>query len=81
MTVAVMSRASLGHTGRALVASKPMQAVYALVLAAALARVCAVLHPAATVILLHVAAFAWIAAFAGFAASSWTILTGPKAGR
>ena len=76
-----MSRASLGHTGRALVASGWVQAVYALITAAALARVCAVLHPAATVILLHVAAFAWAAAFLSFAASYWRVFTGPKAGR
>ena len=39
MTLAVMSRASFGHTGRALVATGATQAVYALVLLAALARI------------------------------------------
>ena len=68
MTLAVMSRASLGHTGRPLVASAALQAVYAAVLIAALARVCAALHPAWHGPLLHVAAFAWAAAFLGFAA-------------
>ncbi len=41
MTLAVMSRASLGHTGRPLAASTGIQAVYALAVAAVLARVCA----------------------------------------
>ena len=67
MTLAVMSRASLGHTGRALVASPALQAVYAAALIAALARICAVLHPEWSEALLSVAAFAWAAAFLGFA--------------
>ncbi|TAJ41420.1 MAG: NnrS family protein [Reyranella sp.] len=67
MTLAVMSRASLGHTGRALIASPALQAVYAAALIAALARICAVLHPAWSDGLLYVAAFAWAAAFLGFA--------------
>ncbi|MDP1909440.1 MAG: NnrS family protein [Hyphomicrobium sp.] len=67
MTLAVMSRASLGHTGRALIASPALQAVYAAALVAALARICAVLHPAWSEGLLYVAAFAWAAAFLGFA--------------
>lgn len=67
MTLAVMSRASLGHAGRALVASPALQTVYAVALTAALARICAVLHPAWSEGLLYLAAFAWAAAFLGFA--------------
>ena len=67
MTLAVMSRASLGHTGRALTASPALQAVYAAALTAALARICAVLHPQWSEALLYLAAFAWVAAFLGFA--------------
>ena len=67
MTLAVMSRASLGHAGRALVASPALQAVYASAFAAALARICAVLRPEWSEALLPVAAFAWSAAFLGFA--------------
>lgn len=67
MTLAVMSRASLGHAGRALVASPALQAVYAAALTAALARICAVLHPEWGEGLLYLAAFAWTAAFLGFA--------------
>ncbi|MBI3197195.1 MAG: NnrS family protein [Rhodospirillales bacterium] len=67
MTLAVMSRASLGHTGRALVASPALQAIYAAALTAALARICAVLHPEWSEGLLYLAALAWAAAFLGFA--------------
>ena len=67
MTLAVMSRASLGHTGRALTASPALQAVYAAALTAAVARICAVLHPEWNDSLLYLAAFAWAAAFLGFA--------------
>ena len=42
MTLAVMTRASLGHTGQPPMASWPTQAIYAAVVVAALARICAV---------------------------------------
>jgi uncharacterized protein involved in response to NO len=67
MTLAVMSRASLGHTGSALHAGPATVTIYALVLVAAVARIAAALMPAASFVLLHIAAFSWIAAFAGFA--------------
>ena len=67
MTLAVMSRASLGHAGRPLVASPALQAVYATACVAALARICAGLHLDWSEGLLHLAAFAWAAAFLGFA--------------
>jgi hypothetical protein len=65
MTLAVMTRASLGHTGRDLVASIPTQLIAVLV--AALARIAAAFAP--SVLLLHLAGFAWAAAFAGLAAA------------
>jgi uncharacterized protein involved in response to NO len=67
MTLAVMTRASLGHTGRPLTASPATQAIYASIIIAAVARVCAAIHPAYDEALLHVAAFAWMFAFLGFA--------------
>ena len=67
MTLAVMSRASLGHAGRPLVASPALQAVYAAALTAALARICAGLHPDWGQALLPVAAVSWASAFLGFA--------------
>ena len=47
MTLAVMTRASLGHTGQELTASTATQAIYLAIITAAVARICAVLHPAA----------------------------------
>ena len=67
MTIAVMTRASLGHTGQALSASIATQFVYASIVIAALARVCAALEPAHSVPLLMVAGVAWAGAFLGFA--------------
>jgi uncharacterized protein involved in response to NO len=72
MTLAVMTRASLGHTGHELIAGAGTQAIYVAVVLAALARVVAGLFPVWTIPLIHVAALAWIAAFGGFA-----ILYGP----
>jgi uncharacterized protein involved in response to NO len=68
MTLAVMSRASLGHTGRPLAASPVLQAIYATVIIAAVVRISAALHPEWNDVLLHLAAVAWAAAFLGFAA-------------
>ena len=67
MTLAVMTRASLGHTGHALVASPMTQAIYATVVIASLARICASLEPGWSDALLHITAFAWCIAFFGFA--------------
>jgi uncharacterized protein involved in response to NO len=67
MTLAVMTRASLGHTGQELVARAGTQTIYACVVLAALARVAATLLPGWAFSLIHVAALAWIAAFGGFA--------------
>ena len=66
MTLAVMTRASLGHTGQPLMASWPTQAIYAAVVVAALARICAVIEASRRNVLLHLAAGAWAAAFLGF---------------
>jgi uncharacterized protein involved in response to NO len=67
MTIAVMTRATLGHTGQALSASIATQIVYASIVVAALTRICAALEPAHSVPLLTVAGVAWAAAFLGFA--------------
>jgi len=78
MTLAVMTRASLGHTGQALTASAATQVIYAAIIVAALARVCAAVVPAHGEVLLHVAAFGWVAAFAGFAIAFGPLLTGSR---
>jgi uncharacterized protein involved in response to NO len=67
MTLAVMSRASLGHTGQQLTASFATEGIYIAIIVAALARICAIIEPAHSVPLLYVAAFGWAAAFLGFA--------------
>jgi uncharacterized protein involved in response to NO len=68
MTMAVMTRATLGHTGRLLRASTGTQCLYAAVIAAALMRVCAAIEPAHMPILLALAGAGWTVAFLGFAA-------------
>ena len=67
MTLAVMTRASLGHTGQPLTASLPTQAIYVAAIVAALARICAAIDLQLNEALLHLAAGAWVAAFLGFA--------------
>jgi uncharacterized protein involved in response to NO len=66
MTLAVMTRASLGHTGRELRASQATVLIYCSVLVAALSRICAIVEPSFGPILLPIAAVAWVCAFAGF---------------
>ncbi len=67
MMLAVMARATLGHTGRALVADRLTVWVFALVGLAALARIAAAWPVPGTVALLIASALAWVAAFALFA--------------
>lgn len=74
MTLAVMTRASLGHTGQKLAASVPTQAIYLCALVAALARILATFEPSSA--LLHAAVFAWVLAFGGFAAIFGPLLLG-----
>ena len=74
MPLAVMTRATLGHTGRPLVASRATEIIYALCLVAALARIAASFWYSE--LLLQVAAFAWIGAFLGFVLVYGPILVG-----
>ncbi len=68
MIAAVMSRASLGHSGQPLKAGRGTVLVYLLLLVAALARVFASLPGIGRVPALDLAATAWIAGFALFVA-------------
>ena len=74
MTLALMSRATLGHTGW----------IYAAVIVAANARVCAVLYVDHTGPLLAISGFAWAAALLGFTAAYsvafWTARVGSEFG-
>ena len=74
MTLAVMTRASLGHTGQKLAASMPTKVIYVCALVAALARIAAAFEPSG--VLLDAAAFAWVLAFGGFAAVFGPLLLG-----
>jgi uncharacterized protein involved in response to NO len=78
MTLAVMSRAGLGHTGRSLDASAATQAIYAAAFLATAARVAAVLMPQWSNPLIHAAGFLWIAAFGGFAIAYGPMLLQPR---
>lgn len=78
MMIAVMTRVSRGHTGRALTAPARTVVLYAAILVAAVARICAGLHPELTTIFLPVAGLMWIAAFAGFALLYGRILMSPR---
>ncbi|MDE1150068.1 MAG: NnrS family protein [Azospirillaceae bacterium] len=67
MVLAVMSRASLGHTGRTLTADRTTTCCYLLVNGAALARIVASLSGGLPLALLALSALLWVAAFALFA--------------
>jgi uncharacterized protein involved in response to NO len=78
MILAVMTRVSRGHTGRPLTAPASTVVLYAAVLVAAVARICAALHPELSMILLPTAGLTWIVAFAGFAGFYGRILLSPR---
>ena len=77
MTLAVMARATLGHTGRALRAGKAGTFVFGAVVIAALVRIAAALGlPGDWPI--HLAACAWAAAFLGFAVFYGPMIMRPR---
>lgn len=78
MTLAVMTRATLGHTGRELRASIGTQCLYATVVAAALTRICASIDSAHMQALLTAAGISWTVAFLGFALVYGPILCSPR---
>lgn len=80
MTLAVMTRASLGHAGRPLHATCPIAALYVALIVSVLARFAAGALPGQGW-LLHLAAGSWIAAFGGFAVIYWPILAHPRIAR
>ena len=75
MILAVMSRASLGHTGRELSASRQMILSYVLISLAAVMRVSAAIGIGVQQITLTVAALAWAGAFGLFLVQFVPILT------
>ena len=81
MTLAIMSRATLGHTGRALVAPRPVALAYALIPLAALVRFAGAELPAAHTAAILVAGALWLLAFGLFTVSMWPVFWGPRAAR
>ncbi|MCC0024942.1 MAG: NnrS family protein [Hyphomicrobiaceae bacterium] len=67
MTLAMMTRASRGHTGHELIAPPTTVTIYVLIVVAAIARIWAALVPELTMVLMPMAGLAWVFAFAGFA--------------
>ena len=81
MTLAVMSRASLGHSGRALVAPGPVALAYGLVPLAALARFAASAWPVLYYPAIFAAAALWCIAFALFTIALSPAFFGPRQNR
>ncbi|HNS86545.1 MAG TPA: NnrS family protein [Parvularculaceae bacterium] len=79
MTLAVMTRATRGHTGRALTADGATIAIYALVNLGAALRVAAAFFPSSYAMLLIAASIAWSGAFLLFAIVYGRYLAGPRA--
>ncbi|GGD31208.1 NnrS family protein [Sinisalibacter lacisalsi] len=67
MTLAVMTRSTLGHTGKALTAGPGTVAIYAAIVIAVLGRVAAGHWPEAATALHVLSGLGWIAAFGGYA--------------
>ncbi len=81
MMLAVMTRVSRGHTGRALTAPAGTVVLYVAILVATGARIAAGLNPEATFVFLPIAGVAWVVAFGGFAILYGGMLTSPRADR
>ncbi len=75
MTLAVMTRATLGHTGRELTAGKATVAIFLCVFAAALMRFLTPLHPGLSTL----SGVFWLLAFGGFVLVYGPMLLWPKA--
>lgn len=80
MILAVMTRASLGHTGRVLEASMPTVVLYALVTAGALLRVAAPIGLIDYTMGMELAAISWGGAFILFLTQYGPILVRPRLG-
>ncbi|KAA0596445.1 uncharacterized protein involved in response to NO [Azospirillum lipoferum] len=80
LILAVMSRASLGHTGRPLVVSRLTVAAYVLLTVAAVGRTASPLLPVEWVwVALQWSGYAWVAAFALYLTAYAPVLLSPRA--
>ncbi len=81
MTLAVMSRAALGHSGRPLVAPRAVAVSYGILAFVALARWAAgLLIPEGYTLLMAVLSLAWATVFGLYTLYLWPALTQPRAG-
>lgn len=79
LTLGIMTRVALGHTGRPFVATPATQAAYWLVTAAALLRVAVpILAPALTLRAFELSVGLWVIAFALFLGGYSGVLAGPR---
>jgi uncharacterized protein involved in response to NO len=78
MTLAIMTRATLGHTGQALTAGPLTQAIYSAIVVAALVRIAATFAAGPMAVLLCAAGTAWIAAFWMFVIGYGPLLSRPR---
>jgi uncharacterized protein involved in response to NO len=78
MTLAVMTRATRGHTGRPLAAGAATTAIYLAINAAALLRVAAPFSGTNQPLLLSASGLAWSLAFGGFAIAYGPMLLTPR---
>lgn len=77
MTLAVMTRATLGHSGLDLTAVSGTSAIYALVIASVLARLAGGVLPELAMALRALSAFLWCGGFAGFVLLYGRLLISP----
>lgn len=78
MTIGVMSRAALGHTGRMLEVAPAVTIAYGLITLAALTRVAAAVLPDIYDLGILTSGICWLGAFLLFVIVYWPILTRPR---
>ncbi|AXI48864.1 short-chain dehydrogenase [Sulfitobacter sp. SK012] len=78
MTLAVMTRATLGHTGRDLRAGPATVAIYLSITGSVFARLSAGIWPEHSLVLYMLAGVMWMGAFGGFAIAYGSVLLQPK---
>ncbi|MBB4123696.1 NnrS family protein [Martelella radicis] len=78
MTLAIMTRASRGHTGHALTAPPATVAIYLAIMIALVLRILAAFNPGWTFSLMPLAGLAWVLAFAGFCVVYGPMLFSPR---
>lgn len=79
LTIAMMTRVALGHTGRPIVASPVTVGAYAFVTVAALVRALGVTAGLDAVLVWQLSGGLWAATFAVYLVQYWAILTRPRA--